>query len=94
VSIFAGHLAACAGEMLLQAKQGEPSTVAKARLYIKAHQAEELSLPRVAQAVNVSASYFSSRFKKATGMAFVDYVTRVRIEKAKNLLQNPHLRIS
>ena len=94
VAIFAGHLAACADELLLRAKEAEPPTVAKARLFIEAHQAEDLSLARVAQAVNVSASYFSSRFKKATGMNFIDYVARVRIEKAKTLLQSPHLRIS
>jgi AraC-like DNA-binding protein len=33
-------------------------------------------------------------FKKATGINFTDYVARVRIEKAKNLLLNPNLRIS
>ena len=93
VAIFAGHLAACADTLLLRAKEAEPATVAKARLFIKVHQAEVLSLARVARAVNVSASYFSSRFKETTGMAFVDYVTRVRVEKAKVLLQNPQLRI-
>jgi AraC-like DNA-binding protein len=94
VAIFAGHLANCADTLLLRAKVAEPPAVAKARLFIKAHQAEELSLARVAQAVNVSASYFSSRFKATTGMTFVDYVTRVRVEKAKALLQNSYLRIS
>ena len=33
-------------------------------------------------------------FKKATGINFTDYVSRVRIEKAKNLLLNPNLRVS
>jgi AraC-like DNA-binding protein len=33
-------------------------------------------------------------FKKATGINFTDYVSRVRIEKAKNLALNPNLRIS
>jgi AraC-like DNA-binding protein len=33
-------------------------------------------------------------FKKATGMTFTDYLGRVRVEKAKNLLLNPHLRVS
>ena len=32
--------------------------------------------------------------EKATGLNFTDYVSRVRIEKAKNLLLNPHLRVS
>jgi AraC-like DNA-binding protein len=33
-------------------------------------------------------------FKKAAGMTFTEYVSRVRIEKAKNLLLNPHARVS
>ena len=33
-------------------------------------------------------------FKKVTGLNFTDYVSRIRIEKAKNLLLNPNLRIS
>jgi YesN/AraC family two-component response regulator len=44
--------------------------------------------------VNVSANYFSTLFKQATGRNFADYVARVRIEKTKNLLLNPNLRIS
>ena len=48
----------------------------------------------MARAVNASATYFSKRFKETTGMTFIDYLGRVRVEKAKNLLRNPNLRIS
>jgi AraC-like DNA-binding protein len=58
------------------------------------HYAEELTLVRLARTVNSSASYFSKHFKKATGMSFIDYIGRIRVEHAKNLLQNPGLRIS
>ena len=33
-------------------------------------------------------------FKRAMGLNFVDYVARFRVEKAKNLLQNPKFRVS
>jgi len=33
-------------------------------------------------------------FKKATGMNFIDYLSRVRVEKSKTLLLNPNSRIS
>jgi len=33
-------------------------------------------------------------FKKATGVNFIDYLSRVRIEKSKALLLNPNSRIS
>ena len=44
--------------------------------------------------MNTSTFYFCKLFKKATGLTFTDYLSRLRIEKAKNLLLNPNLRIS
>jgi AraC-like DNA-binding protein len=44
--------------------------------------------------MHVSTFYFCKMFKKATGVTFTDYLARVRVEKAKNLLLNPHLRVS
>ena len=55
---------------------------------------EELSLTQVAKAVNISTFYFCKIFKRYTGLNFTEYVSRVRIEKAKNLAMNPNLRIS
>lgn len=48
----------------------------------------------MARAVNMSAFYFCKSFRKATGMTFTDYLARVRVEKVRNLLLNPHKRIS
>jgi len=42
----------------------------------------------------MSASYFSEQFKKSTGLCFVEYVGRARVEEALHLLQDPHQRIS
>jgi len=44
--------------------------------------------------MHVSTFYFCKMFKRATGLTFTDYLGRVRVEKAKNLLLNPHLRVS
>jgi AraC-like DNA-binding protein len=63
-------------------------------VYIAEHHAEELALGDVAKAVNMSAFYFCKTFKKATGMTFTDYLSRVRVEKVKNLMLNPHRRVS
>jgi AraC-like DNA-binding protein len=68
--------------------------ITRARSYIADHQGEELSLKEVARAVNTSAFYFCKMFKQATGLTFTDYLARVRVEKVKNLLLNPHKRIS
>ncbi len=48
----------------------------------------------MARAVNMSAFYFCKMFKKVAGINFTDYLSRVRIERAQNLLLNPNLRVS
>ncbi|MFZ0711738.1 MAG: helix-turn-helix transcriptional regulator, partial [Terrimicrobiaceae bacterium] len=52
------------------------------------------SLRRVAQAVNISSYYFCKMFKRATGLTFTHYLSRVRVERAKSLLLNPNARVS
>src|SRR6266568_8120076 len=49
---------------------------------------------RVARVANISSHYFCKMFKKATGISFIDYLSRVRVEKSKTLLVNPNSRIS
>jgi AraC-like DNA-binding protein len=51
-------------------------------------------LEEVAKAMRYSTFYFCKLFKKATGITFTDFLNRVRVEKAKNLLENPHLRVN
>jgi len=92
--IFSQHLAALSNQLMVREETAEVPMVARARSYIADHQSEELSLKEVARAVNTSAFYFCKMFKQATGLTFTDYLARVRVEKVKNLLLNPHKRIS
>lgn len=94
LTIFAQHLASLSNQLMVSAQQAESPMVTRAKAYIAQHQDEELSLRQVAGAVNTSAFYFCKMFKQATGLTFTDYLARVRIEKVKNLLINPHKRIS
>jgi AraC-like DNA-binding protein/ligand-binding sensor protein len=94
LTIFAQHLAMLSNQVFIQQKNSEPPVITKARAYIHEHQTEELSLGQVAKAVNMSSYYFCKTFKKVVGINFTDYVARVRIEKSKNLLLNPNLRVS
>jgi len=94
LTIFAQHLAILSNQVFIQQENAEPPVIKRAREYIHEHQAEELSLTQVARAVNMSTFYFCKMFKKVAGINFTDYVARVRIEKSKNLLLNPNLRVS
>jgi AraC-like DNA-binding protein len=79
---------------MVSAEKIDSPMVSRAKLYITEHQNEEISLRQVATSVNTSAFYFCKMFKEATGLTFTDYLARLRIEKVKNLLLNPHKRIS
>jgi AraC-like DNA-binding protein len=94
LNIFSQHLALISNQVLVRQASPDPPMIAKAKAYIEEHQAENLRLKEVAAAVNTSTFYFCKMFKKATGLNFTDYVSRIRIEKAKNLALNPNLRIS
>ena len=94
LAIFAQHLSMLSNQVVLQQDGAEPPVIARAKQYIQEHQTDNLRLWHVAKAVNTSTFYFCKMFKKVTGINFTDYLSRVRIEKAKNLLLNPNLRVS
>ena len=94
LTIFAQHLSLVSNQLLVRRANSEPPAITRAKQFIEEHQAEEISLGDVAKAVNTSTFYFCKMFKKATGLNFTDYLSRVRVEKAKNLLLNPNMRIS
>ena len=50
------------------------------------HYQEALRLEDVSSAVGFNATYFSTLFKKETGQNFMDYLTELRIGRAKELL--------
>ena len=94
LQIFAQHLSMLTNQIVVQQENAEPPVITRAKEFIRQHQTEDISLGQVAKAVNTSTFYFCKMFKKITGINFTDYVSRVRVENAKNLLLNPNLRIS
>jgi len=94
LAAFAEHLATISNSIEPEADEMEPALVGNAKRYIQDRFQEKISLDEAARAVNASTRHFCKVFKEATGTTFTDYLARVRVEKAKNLLQNPHLRVS
>jgi AraC-like DNA-binding protein len=74
--------------------RAEPVDIWRARQFIEQNSGEEISLTKVARAVNISPSHLSEKFKEITGINFVDYVARTRFEKACGLLPDKQARIS
>lgn len=91
---FAEHLSMLSNELMIKEAAAEPPAVSKARAFIAEHLGEPLSLTQVAKAVNTSAFYFCKIFRAAVGVTFTDYIARSRIEKTKQLLLDPNVRIS
>jgi AraC-like DNA-binding protein/ligand-binding sensor protein len=94
LTIFGQHLSIVGEQIAVWKVHAEPPVIARARSYIFEHQGEHLSLGQVAKAVNASSFYFCKLFKKSTGINFIDYISQLRIDKAKNLLLNPNCLIS
>lgn len=65
-----------------------------AKQYVQRHYSQPITLEDVCEVVGFSSSYFSSLFKKETGEGFAKYLTRVRMERAKELLQQTSLPVS
>lgn len=60
----------------------------------KMYMTEEISLNTVSASVGMSPSYFSSVFRKEMGVTFVEYLTQVRMDKAKELLMCSSMKTS
>lgn len=75
------------GEMLKE-KKSAMKRLEQAISYIDHHYSEKITLDEVAAAAYMSSNYFSSYFRKVTGISFSEYVTRIRISHARELLRD------
>ncbi|MEG0353264.1 MAG: response regulator transcription factor [Cellulosilyticaceae bacterium] len=67
--------------------------IEKAKEYIQDYYAEEeLNEDKLCQYLHISTNYFSTLFKKEVKSTFTSYLTRVRIEKAKELLRHTQMK--
>ncbi|MDL2324933.1 response regulator [Ruminococcaceae bacterium OttesenSCG-928-A16] len=62
--------------------------VEKAKQFAQNHIGEKIVLQQVADYVGMSASYFSSFFKKETGRNFIDYANQLKIDRAQELIKS------
>ena len=79
---------------ILPATNNPQQVISQIKSYILEHFSGPISLDVVAEHVFLSPVYVSRLFKQATGENFTDFITRVRIEKAKELLQHPDILVA
>ena len=69
------------------------SHLEKARVYIREHLDEPLTLQRVSRAIHISGAYLSRIFSTLTGQTFCDYVREERIALSRKLLSGTSLSV-
>ena len=75
--------------------RSQSNMLTKAMLCIESHLSDpELSLSLVSEELCITASYFSAFFIREVGVGFNEYITNLRMEKAKKMLTETNRRIS
>lgn len=75
-------------------KQRETKPIRIAKQYIQQHYMNSITLEEISNLVGFNPTYFSTLFKKNSGSNFVDYLSEVRINKAKELLKETDLSVA
>jgi two-component system response regulator YesN len=81
------------GEQDLAGRDGGQDRIPALIDYINHHYSEDLSIAQLADIFSLSPNYLSSLFKKEKQMKFIDYLTDLRIERAKSLLRSTNLTV-
>lgn len=81
-------------DYLIQKKDTKNSRIVlKAQNYLEKNYMNKLTLLDVSQHIQLSEGYFSKLFTQETGESFKQYLTRIRITKAKELLAHTNMKI-
>ncbi|WP_274362899.1 response regulator [Paenibacillus thermotolerans] len=79
--------------MCMNDEEHNPHYIQAALRYIERHYMEDLSLKTVSDTVYLNPWYFSSQFKKYTGLSFSEYLNQVRVRMAKEFLKQKDLKV-
>ncbi|UOF90933.1 response regulator [Fodinisporobacter ferrooxydans] len=63
------------------------SALQRTKSFMETHYAEDLTLEMMADMAQLSPFYFSKQFKAAFGQSFVEYLTHLRMEAARELIE-------
>jgi YesN/AraC family two-component response regulator len=94
LEIFAEDLASKSNQLAVREANAEPAAVVRAKNYIRENLHEDITLADVAKAACTSTFYICKLFKRNTGVNLTEYISRLRIERAKERLVNPQARVS
>ncbi len=90
---FIGKLTLACSDVVNKREERSNDIIKTAMEYIKDNYSKEISLDDVSRQVNISPYYFSKIFKEESGLNFIEYLTNIRIDKAKELLSGTEMSI-
>lgn len=92
---FTNIIMGCVGELRKNRLNNVKSVINRARDYIEANFTNpDISLNSIADYVYLNPAYFSKLYKKETGETYLEYLTSLRIGKAKAFLRETNIRTS
>ena len=94
ISTFADYFCEIGNRFKVTPKATDRKEIEDIKKYVGQHFREPVNLKEAARHVSLSPAYFSSIFKKITGMHFITYVQKIRVEEAKKLLARTDLAIT
>lgn len=89
-----GNMAFVLADLIATKEVASPKKIVRDALnYIREHYNENISLTDVSENINISKNYLCDIFKKELNVTFINYVTALRIEKAKELLVSTDMKM-
>ncbi|WP_417898835.1 helix-turn-helix domain-containing protein [Bacillus haimaensis] len=81
------------GDMEFLAVSSETKSMRQIEEYLRANYQQDVTLQEIADRFFLSREHISRKFKQEYNETITDYVTRIRMEKAKEFLAKPHVKI-
>ncbi|QUI22766.1 helix-turn-helix domain-containing protein [Vallitalea pronyensis] len=80
--------------ILIHNKECAAKDIKNLKAYLDAHYTEDIYLDAIAEYYGKSANYMSKYIKKTLGVSYQDYISSLRIEKAKDYLKSTNISIN
>jgi two-component system response regulator YesN len=84
---FLSYVKAIGSKVKTLEQSTKRSEIIQAQKYVNLHINQKVTLEEVANYLHLNPSYFSRLYKKETNEGFIEYVTRIKMEKAKEMIE-------